>query len=498
MTKNPPLRPARGAEVTREPHSFYFADSKEAKESRFSSTYPQEQEAEENYIAALVEIKTALFIRAKQTRLLPPRTHTVAHLAHIPRDENVNVPALDVWVSKSWEELEQYLGIYRKTTYQVSSVRTATPVRTRNAGIEESANPGNKIAEEFEHYSKTFVCTQNGRPRRSRSNGNRPHQHSRKVGCPDPGGSEIFITKHITQHNHEVSSDAYEHYHEGRRISDDEVMCAPLGRKKILEYIREDSSVDPSMKDVHNLAAKLTKESYNLPMIEERVRAILEDFAENPGNNMVDCVYIQSSHMRQMCQHFSEVLLIDAMHDTNSSNYKLFSFMIHDAMGKGQRVQCLWLCTSLKLGNVYGHCLTVHCVECTCTHHFLLENERKETLRMSCTQFKANNPSYDSLAVIIVDKDFTEISVLEEEFPGVRILLCHVHVVKYLQEEVAKEKYNLDKKEMKRFIQLLVSTPSENGYDDIIATMKVVLRSGDKIRLWFDYFDRNWVSCKER
>ena len=43
--------------------------------------------------------------------------------------------------------------------------------------------------------------------------------------------------------------------------------------------------------------------------------------------------------MRSMFTNFPEVVLIDATHDTNASNYKLFSFMIHDALGKGQHVQ---------------------------------------------------------------------------------------------------------------------------------------------------------------
>ncbi|KAG2789082.1 hypothetical protein Pcac1_g2081 [Phytophthora cactorum] len=46
-----------------------------------------------------------------------------------------------------------------------------------------------------------------------------------------------------------------------------------------------------------------------------------------------------SPHMRPMFEHFPEVLVADDTHDTNSSDYKLFSFMVHDAMGKGQHVQ---------------------------------------------------------------------------------------------------------------------------------------------------------------
>ncbi|KAG6942711.1 hypothetical protein JG688_00017964 [Phytophthora aleatoria] len=118
--------------------------------------------------------------------------------------------------------------------------------------------------------------------------------------------------------------------------------------------------------------------------------------------------------MRTMFENFPEVLFIDATHATNVSNYKCFSFMIQDAVGKGQHVQ-----------------------------HCLLENERKETLRIARQQFKEGCPAYDSITVIIIDKDVTELAVVENEFPGARALLCHFHVAKYLQEEVSKEEYNL-------------------------------------------------------
>ncbi|OWY90954.1 hypothetical protein PHMEG_00031261, partial [Phytophthora megakarya] len=68
------------------------------------------------------------------------------------------------------------------------------------------------------------------------------------------------------------------------------------------------------------------------------------------------------------------------------------------------------------------------------------ENEMKGTLRTACEQFKEGYSSYASVSVIIIDKDFTEHSVLEEQFPGARGLLCHFHVVMYLQEEVSKER----------------------------------------------------------
>ncbi|KAF1772688.1 hypothetical protein GQ600_7508 [Phytophthora cactorum] len=101
-------------------------------------------------------------------------------------------------------------------------------------------------------------------------------------------------------------------------------------------------------------------------------------------------------------EHFPEVLVADDTHDTNSSDYKLFSFMVHDAMGKGQHVQVS--CASNP----------------RCIQHRRIDQERNE--------------------------------------------------------------------------ELLMSAPTETVYDNIIATMKVVLRLDEKVKLWFTYFDLNWKS----
>ncbi|KAF4130592.1 hypothetical protein GN958_ATG20174, partial [Phytophthora infestans] len=60
---------------------------------------------------------------------------------------------------------------------------------------------------------------------------------------------------------------------------------------------------------------------------------------EQYGGTFNEGLYIHPVRaQRFMFEHFPKVLLIDATHDTSSSNYKLFSFMIHDAMGKGQHI----------------------------------------------------------------------------------------------------------------------------------------------------------------
>ena len=45
----------------------------------------------------------------------------------------------------------------------------------------------------------------------------------------------------------------------------------------------------------------------------------------------------------------------------------------------------------------------------------------------------------DRTKVIIIDKDFTEMKILENLFPKASVLLCTFHVIKYLKQKVSGE-----------------------------------------------------------
>ncbi|KAF1793969.1 hypothetical protein GQ600_7431 [Phytophthora cactorum] len=150
------------------------------------------------------------------------------------QDDLVSVPKLDVMTFDDWEELESYIKVYGRRTFQIYSVRTATPI---NACVRKSND---------------------------------------------------------------------------------------------WEYIGENTTVQPAMKDVHNLVACLKRETYAFPTIEERIASIL---------GILPVVKAIFSRVYASEKNFPEVLLIDATDDTNVSNYKLFIFMIQDVVGKGQHVQ---------------------------------------------------------------------------------------------------------------------------------------------------------------
>ncbi|KAG3238556.1 hypothetical protein PI124_g16484 [Phytophthora idaei] len=144
-------------------------------------------------------------------------------------------------------------------------------------------------------------------------------------------------------------------------------------RKKILRYLKEVSDKPIMLKDVSNMIAEMRQNSYTSPDDNVHVTKVLQDFSEGPGN--VVNVFRDADKLH----HFS-----DGPHET----YRLFSLMLTDKFGSGAFAQ-----------------------------HALINGETHENMKSSLTAFKRNNANWSDVKAIVIDKDFTELSTLEEEFP---------------------------------------------------------------------------------
>ncbi|OWY99608.1 hypothetical protein PHMEG_00029363 [Phytophthora megakarya] len=183
--------------------------------------------------------------------------------------------------------------------------------------------------------------------------------------------------------------------------------------------------------------------------------------------------------MRRFFEAFPEVVMIDATHGTNASKYKLFSFMIDDTFGHGQYVQ-----------------------------HALVENESQACMHDAIQAFKKNNPSWDRIRAIIIDKDFGEISLLKKEFPLAKVLICHFHLKKYLRTEMSKAVYGgrdaVDVDRVEDAVDMMVKSQDEKEYDRGLRYMYYLLDGFDEQgelpepkHPLLAYFMRNWHTCKD-
>ncbi|KAG6971809.1 hypothetical protein JG687_00001809, partial [Phytophthora cactorum] len=166
------------------------------------------------------------------------------------------------------------------------------------------------------------------------------------------------------------------------------------------------------------MVTKVKEKRRGYATAEERLEAVLRGICEGRGNRasvFVDdvktaqTITLQTRQMRCWFKAFPEAMLVDAMHNTNEWRYKLFSFMVND---------------------VYSHSQYVY--------HSPMENESAECLTYAIGSFKFQNTMWEKIKVIVIDKDVGELGVLEKQFPGVRIILCHFHLKKYIRTEMVK------------------------------------------------------------
>ncbi|ETL50382.1 hypothetical protein L916_00368 [Phytophthora nicotianae] len=201
----------------------------------------------------------------------------------------VTVPPLEKTVFVTWQEFHEYLNEYQQRTFQIYSVRTGTPVSTRNKRIKErytkrglAVPPRELLPEEMGTYSKAVVCTHAGRPR-SRATGVRARQPSRAINCPaqinlvlrrdyTSGKCFVYVNSHTTRHNHALSDGQYRRHPSIRRVTDPGVLRtvhtlqkANVEPSKILKYVREHTDKEVKMKDVHNLLASFRKSPPEAP-----------------------------------------------------------------------------------------------------------------------------------------------------------------------------------------------------------------------------------------
>lgn len=195
--------------------------------------------------------------------------HPGFHQQHLERGEIVvRVPKLES-VHVSWEAFHARLQEYSDITLQLYRTRTTSSVQGRNQKIldmkrssssdalalENGSTPQppptdtRTIPEEWKWYSKTLTCTHGWKERR-RGTGKRTVQVFRSTACPvkicatvqfvenavseddeaagsdgNRGGSwRVVVTKHVVDHNHNLSKELHQHYCENRRIYDPDLL----------------------------------------------------------------------------------------------------------------------------------------------------------------------------------------------------------------------------------------------------------------------------------
>ncbi|KAG2998463.1 hypothetical protein PC120_g21149 [Phytophthora cactorum] len=267
-------------------------------------------------------------------------------------------------------------------------------------------------------------------------------------------GFHVKITHQDTTHNHTLESGSYGNHPSVRRVQDedvidfvDELQAAGVKKKLMLQFLMKKTDKHVTLRDAHNF------------------------LREAEGSSTLQ--------MRRFLEALPQVLMVDATHNTNDARYNLFSFMIHDGFGH-VRSATLWcvpifdyatliavICAFVIFVALCDH-VALCGILCLCDftgtirQHALMENERADCLTNAATSFKSFKATWDQVRVIIADKDFGEILLLQ----AARIVLCVFHVVKYLHGEIAKKEYNIqDRDKAEDAVHMMLDATTEVDYD---------------------------------
>ncbi|KAE9166593.1 hypothetical protein PF002_g31077 [Phytophthora fragariae] len=109
--------------------------------------------------------------------------------------------------------------------------------------------------------------------------------------------------------------------------------------------------------------------------------------------------------------------------------------------------------------------------------------------------FKANNPDWAKIQVVMTDKAIHEKDVLREELPDARQLLCQWHVITWLKKQCSRLAPSV-KKEVKSLVRLLVYATNKDEYEDAKGAMLELL-GGDTSHEFYRTFMANWDNTQD-
>lgn len=285
---------------------------------------------------------------------------------------------------------------------------------------------------------------------------------------------ELEVTCVVLEHNHETTCDMLASYPECRKLNDHEAkVLQPLLELNmrpslIVQKLKRDTGKVIIAKDIQNMKTSMKRgdDVENLMQVirdlREKEKATVITITDE--NKELQVLYVQTRQMHRMFEGYPEVLILDATYRTNKHRMPLFVFMVEDGAGASHVVAYAFVASEQQ------HVVTK-----------LLETFVNENSKAACTN------------VVIVDKDFTEISAIRGAFtsrPAVQ--LCQFHVMKAFRTAVGQFTHSAEEKErLVSSFSELVYAPTSQKFEE--AQTDFLLHANCQACA---YFEKNWGNIK--
>lgn len=139
--------------------------------------------------------------------------------------------------------------------------------------------------------------------------------------------------------------------------------------------------------------------------------------------------------MKQVFAAYPEILCVDATYKLLELHLPLYILLVEDGNGQSE-------------------------IACS----FLLLEETETSLLMVASLLKNDNPAWESVQVLMADKDITGREVLPKAFPAAGLLICIFHTFCSFRREVTCEKLGIRSGQHNLCLtklQQMASAPSE-------------------------------------
>ncbi|XP_047140739.1 uncharacterized protein LOC105846787 [Hydra vulgaris] len=388
----------------------------------------------------------------------------------------------------SWDEFFQAVEIHCNKTFQPMVKHGCKLTVTANTKIKVDQRP---YPEMFKYVYYNLICTHGGF-NSSKGIGKR-NSGSAKNNCPakiyaalTKDRTKIIIKQMIETHNHVIEQDLYKHYVQNRKLSNEEkAKVKELSRlgvttKVIADEMRKSTGKSIVNKDIWNIKDKIRQKekicpsSRNVLNVAELLVKVVEKRRESDlglvsqygmsDDNTLQYLFVQTSVMRSIFSKFPEHICIDTTYCLNNSGMPLVSFLCMD-------------------GNGFSHVIAFA----------LIANESEVMLSQIFKTFKAYNASWNSIKTFMIDKDMSELTRLEQNFPNSFCEICLFHVKKAFKKKVADLSCTID---VKRKISVYLDTLCHSRDQSIYEKQKQLLLSLNEC--FAEYFLNNWDHMRDR
>lgn len=171
--------------------------------------------------------------------------------------------------------------------------------------------------------------------------------------------------------------------------------------------------------------------------------------------------------MKQMYEHFPELILFDATYKLNNRDMPLVLQLCVDGNGESEVISL-----------------------------FVCNNESIISIGSMLEAFQELNPAWQKTRVIIGDKDFSDRAIYQQRFPDAQLQICLFHVLATFKREITAEKREITAAQrtvVLEILEKLVYSRSSREYDQLYEQLL-----GLDLELVTEYYNINWHNIKGR